>query len=308
MFRFRSLLDFWNHFFFEEKTTEGISLFRILWMMIIFVHYLFDLSNISDFYGPHALTSIQTVKEQFPFFHANLFHLSNGGYEFTYGLALIYGIALITSIFGLYTRISIITVLLCMTSFHQRNIWLLSSSEVLMRTITLLLIFTPCGHSFSIDSLISFRKRKWPIWGTRLIQIQLSVVYLWTAWHKLKGDTWIDGSAVYYATRLEGFTNNTLPFVLDSILFLKLATWGTLIVEMALASLIWFSEFRKPLIYIGIIFHLVIEYLMSIPFFELYMIALLCLFFTPEEIRMMVSKASSKLKAIFQKPFQVKVS
>lgn len=308
MFRFQSFIQFWNHFFFEEKATEGISLFRILWMLILFIYFLFDLSNISDFYGPHALISLKTVKEQFPFFHGNLFHLSNGSYEFTYGLILVYGISIITSLFGFHTKTSILIVLFCMTSFHQRNIWLLSSSEVLMRTITLLLLFTPCGHSFSIDSLLEDKKKKWPVWGTRLIQIQLSVVYIWTAWHKLKGDTWLDGTAVYYATRITALTHESLPILLDSMWFIKLATWGTLLLEFSLGIFIWFSEFRKPLIYLGILFHLGIEYLMSIPFFELYMIALLCLFFTPEEWRYFSRKALSKLRAIFQKPLQEKVS
>lgn len=308
MFQVRTCLQFFNHFFFEEKTTENISFFRILWMSIVFINYLFDISNIADFYGPHALVSLSTVKEQFPFFHANLFHLSNGSYEFVFGFALIYGISIITSLFGLYTRFSLITVLICMTSFHQRNIWLLSSSEVLMRTITLLLVFTPCAHLYSIDSYISFKKRKWPVWGTRLIQLQVSVIYLWTAWHKLKGDTWIDGTAVYYATRIESLTNNTIPFLMDSPSFIKMATWGTLIIEISLGSLIWFSEFRKPLIFLGIIFHLGIEYFMTIPFFEWYMIALLCVFMLPEEIRGIVNKALRILKALFQKPFLEKVS
>lgn len=308
MYQVSSCLQFFNNFFFEEKTTENISFFRIFWMSILFIHYLFDISNIADFYGPHALVSLSTVKEQFPFFHANLFHLSNGSYEFAFGIALIYGISIITSLFGLYTRISIVTVLICMTSFHQRNIWLLSSSEVLMRTITLLLIFTPCGNSYSLDSVLSYKKRKWPVWGTRLIQLQVSVIYLWTAWHKLKGDTWVDGTAVYYATRLESFTNNTIPYLMDSQAFLKMATWGTIILEISLGSLIWFSEFRKSLIFLGMIFHLGIEYVMTIPFFEWYMIALLCVFLTPEEIRGNLNKALRILKALSQKPFLEKAS
>jgi hypothetical protein len=289
MFSYKSLISFWDRFFFEEKSTDGIALFRIVWMGLIFIYFLFDLANLGDFYGPHALLSLSTVKEQFPLIHANLFHLFNGSYEFTYLLMAVYGVSLLFSVAGFYTRSSMVIALLCMTSLHQRNIWLLSSSEVLMRTITILLIFSPCGHSLSVDSWLGakysafWRKRPWPVWALRLIQIQVCVVYLWTVWHKLKGETWFDGSAVYYATRLENMTNFTLPFVLDSIPLLRLATWGTLIVELALGILVWFKEFRRPVIIAGILFHLGIEYIMSIPFFEIYMIALLMNFFTPEE-------------------------
>lgn len=301
MFSYKSFLRGWDKFFFEERPTEGIALFRIIWMGLIFMYYLLDLNNIADFYGPHALISLETVRQKFPYVHANVFHLFNGSYQFTYTLVTVYGIALIFSILGLYTRASLAVALICMTSFHQRNIWLLSSSEVLMRSITLLLVFSPCGHSLSLDSLLgryypTFRKkREWSVWVLRLIQIQLCVVYVWTVWHKIKGETWFDGTAVYYATRLESMTNWPLPFVMDSIPLLKLATWGTLLIELALGILVWFKEFRKPVIIAGIIFHIGIEYVMSIPFFELYMIALILNFFTPEEHKTFVEKTRTSI-------------
>jgi len=296
MFSLKSFAYCVDKFFFEEKPTEGISLFRIIWISIILINYIFDYQNLSDFYGPDALISLDTVKGQFAFFHANLFHLSDGSYEFTNGLYIFYGFAILSSLIGFYTRPSLIAVLFCMVSFHQRNIWTLSSSEVLMRIVTILLIFTPCGHSFSVDSLVGKffkkfkKKRNAPVWGQRLIQIQLSVVYLWTAWHKLKGETWFDGTALYYATRIENLTNFSVPYILDSLMCLKFMTWGTLLLEFSLGLLIWFKEFRKPLILLGFIFHLGIEFIMSIPFFEWIMVALLLNFYTPEEYRHFFNK------------------
>lgn len=286
----------WDKFFFEEKSTDSLAIFRIFWMGLIFLYFLLDLSNVVDFYGPHAVVSLSTVKEQFPFLQANFFHLFKPGYDAVYLLLTVYGISLVFSIFGLFTRTSLVIALLCMTSFHQRNIWLLSSAELLMRTMTLLLVFSPCGHSLSIDSLLSryypsFKRAKtWPVWSLRLIQIQLSVVYLWTVWHKLKGNAWLDGTAVYYATRLEFLTNSTIPFILNSVFIMKILTWGTLLVEFSLGTLIWIKKFRKPVIIIGVFFHLGIEYVMSIPFFELFMIAALMNFFTPEEMHAFVTR------------------
>lgn len=295
MISFKSFIKAWDKFFFEEKPTDGLGVFRILWIGLIFIYYLLDISNIHDFYGPQAIISLKTVKSQYPYVHGNLFHLFGDNYQFVYTLFALYGVALLSSLIGFYTKTSLIIVILCMTSFHQRNIWLLSSAEVLMRTMTLILLFTPCGNSLSVDSLRSkeLPKSK-PVWGVRLLQIQLAVVYVWTFWHKLKGETWFDGSAVYYATRLESLTNFQMPFLLDSIWALKFATWGTLILELALGTLIWFNEFRKPLIFLGIAFHLSIEYLMSIPFFELYMVVLLLNFFTPEEFRSAVKLVRRK--------------
>jgi hypothetical protein len=306
MFRFKYLLMSLDKFFFEERPTDGIAVFRILWMTMLLIYFLLDLGNIEDFYGPQALLSLSTVKEQFPYFHLNIFHLFDSSYSFIYGMLIVYGFSLIFSILGFYTRQSLIISFLCMVSLHQRNIWLLSSSEVLIRIITLLLICSPCGHSLSFDAILGRfyphrqQKREWSVWCLRLIQMQICVVYLWTVWHKLKGETWFNGSAVYYATRLENMTNFPVPYFLDSIPFLRLATWGTLALELALGTLIWFEEFRKPLIILGILFHIGIEYVMSIPFFELSMIVLLLNFFTPEEHRVFAQKFSAYVKKFIE--------
>jgi hypothetical protein len=291
----------WNKFFFEEKPTEGIALFRIIWTGLLFTYFLLDIGNVNDFYGPKAIVSLATAESDFPFPHLSIFKLFHPSYEVAYGILIVYGISLFLSMIGLFTRWSLIVAFICMTSIHQRNIWLLSSSEMLMRSVTLFLICSPCGHSVSIDSLLgrtveSFRQKKyWPVWTLRLIQIQVSVVYLWTFWHKLKGETWLDGTAVYYATRLEGLTNFSIPFLMNSIPFLKLMTWATLAIEFSLGALIWIKPLRKPIILLGIVFHLGIEYVMSIPFFELSMIALLINFYSPEELKSFIFKLKDVL-------------
>jgi hypothetical protein len=304
MISYKKILKSWNNFFFEPLPTESIALFRILWCSIIGIYFLLDLQNINDFYGPHSLLSLQTVKNHFPYAHLNVFNSFNSSYEIVYSVMALYGASILFALFGFYTRTSLVVMFVCMTSIHQRNIWLLSSSELLLRTISLYLICSPCGHSLSIDSILgrkfkSFRKnRDWAPWALRLIQIQISVVYLWTVWHKLKGDDWLDGTAVYYATRLESMKTFSLSFLLDSETFIRIATWGTLLIEVSLGILIWIKEFRKPLIFLGIIFHLGIELTMSIPFFEIIMISLLMLYLTPLEVRVFSHSFFSKLSLL----------
>jgi hypothetical protein len=298
----------WDNFFFREESTLGIAVFRILWVFLLLVYYFLDLQNLSDFYGEEALISLTTLKTQTPKWFSFLFKFFGVAPAFLYAMMTVYGISLFTSLIGYRTKCSLIIVLVCMTTLHQRHIWFLSSAELLMRVTTFLMIFTPCGHSLSIDSLRSGRKEMAPVWGQRLLQIQLSVVYLWTVWHKLKGETWYDGTAVYYATRIDSLKNFTLPFIMDSIVFLKFSTWATLIIEGALGSLIWFRECRKWLIGMGIFFHLGIEYLMSIPFFEWLMIVLLLNFVRSEEFQnclttmvILINNRFLKVRKLFQR-------
>jgi hypothetical protein len=158
---------------------------------------------------------------------------------------------------------------------------------------------SPCGYALSLDAYLNkkFSKvhypKKFSPWAMKLIQIQLSVVYIWTVWQKLKGESWLDGTALYYATRLDQFKNFPVPYFFDSLFFIKLGTWLTLALEIALGIFIWFKEFRKPLIIIGIIFHLMIEYSMAIPFFEYEMMILLLAFFTEREYEILYHKVLS---------------
>ena len=93
----KDLLKSWDDFFFKPQPVESMAIFRILWCSLLFVAALFDLQNIQDFYGPHAILSLSTVKSQFQFLHLNIFHLFNGSYEFVYVLFGIYLLALASS-------------------------------------------------------------------------------------------------------------------------------------------------------------------------------------------------------------------
>jgi len=163
------------------------------------------------------------------------------------------------------------------------------------------MIFAPSANTLSLDAKIARKKGK-PLpkdvspWAHRLIQLQIAVVYLSTVIAKSKGITWLDGSAVYYSTRLIDLTRFPVPFLLDWKWFLMLSTWLTLLIEFSLGSLIFIKEFKKPLIIIGILFHLGIEYMMSIPTFEFLMIIGLLAMFDFEDYRESIKKFKSEFK------------
>lgn len=306
MISIKTVIKLWDNFFFRPAPVDNIALFRILWCTLLLVNALIDVQNATVFYGPEAITSLETVREQFSYPHLNLFHFFQGRIEVVYMIFAVYIISLLFALIGFYTRYALTLVFVCLTSLHQRNIWLLGSSELVMRIVTLLLIFSPCAHAYSLDVIRKKRESFWGVgtkyspWVLRLLQIQLSIIYLWTVWHKLKGDDWLDGSAVYYATRLNSMKNIPVPYLLDSVLFLKLSTWGTLVIEFCLGSLIWFKESRWPLIISGILFHLIIEVLMAIPFFEITMILMLLLFIPFEDVNLFTNQLRLVLKRLFQ--------
>lgn len=306
MYQLKNFLKAYDKFFMKEDYTYNLAVFRILFVGLVFFYTLCEIGNVNDFYGPEAVVSIKTMKARFAYPQLNLFQIFSNSYLTTY---CIYGLTLVSlllSVIGYRTQIFMILAFIGISSLQLRNLWVLSSADVLIRCIFFILLFAPCSNVLSLDA---YKARmsgsplclKAPQWTWRLIQIQVSVVYLWTCWHKMKGETWFDGSAVYYATRLDTMKNVTIPFLMDNKIILSFATWSTLIIEFGLGFFVWFKETRKWFIIAGIGLHLGIEVLMAIPFFEWLMVVLLTSFFTPKEYVSLISYINQKFKLLQQR-------
>lgn len=303
MLNFKDVTHIWDKFFFTERPTYNLAIFRIIWGSLIFLYFLTEIGNVADFYGPDAIVSLDVVKQRLNYFHFSLFKIFDDSLATAYGIYFFTLSSIFMVTIGLYTRTFLFAAFLGIVSLHMRNIWLLSSADILIRCIFFILVWSPCYNVLSIDSYRARKKgRPYPLnssqWTWRLIQIQIAVLYVWTCWSKLKGDNWFDGSAVYYATRLETMRNITLPWILDNKLIIMLSTWLTLIVEFALGTLVWFRKFRTPVVVAGILLHLGIEMTMAIPFFEWIMIVLLMNFYTPEEHALFYQRCRLRLSLL----------
>ncbi|HEY9788041.1 MAG TPA: HTTM domain-containing protein, partial [Candidatus Obscuribacterales bacterium] len=85
----------------------------------------------------------------------------------------------------------------------------------------------------------------------------------------------------YYTARLEEYAHFPVPILFDHLSTCQLLTWGTLLIEFSLCTLIWSRRFRKYVLLIGVIFHLGIDWSMNIPLFEYIMIAYYLNFLEP---------------------------
>jgi hypothetical protein len=65
---------------------------------------------------------------------------------------------------------------------------------------------------------------------------------------------------------------------------LKAGSWFTLALEFSLGTLIWFRRFRYPLLLLGLLFHLCIEYALNLPMFSWDVIIGYILFVDPSDL------------------------
>lgn len=110
-------------------------------------------------------------------------------------------------------------------------------------------------------------------------KIQLVIVYLFAGLFKLHGTYWLNGEALYYILSLREFSHPVLQdLLLDQPILLKIGTWIGLGYQLLFPVLVWFRKTKKPLLIVGIMFHLLVAFGFGLPDFGLFMIASYAIF------------------------------
>jgi uncharacterized membrane protein YphA (DoxX/SURF4 family) len=191
---------------------------------------------------------------------------------------------------GLCTRACALVILIIMSSFYATNAFVFGASDAILRTVMFLLVFSHAGDALSVKRLLSVWLSKrcpgssvqlYKPWALRLIQVHFALVWWVGCTRKFHGADWMNGNAVYYVTHVNELVRYPLPFLPDNLWTSKFLTWSTMLLEFALAVLIWIEDFRLPLILLGTIFHLAMDWALWVPQFEFVMIAGLIAFLSP---------------------------
>lgn len=273
----------WDKFWFQPQTAYSVALFRIVFGFLLFLDCCAHFPDLAMWFGPEGIIRTETMQSYLKFPRLSLLYLFPPSFIYVQALFFTMWTCTVLLILGFQTRLVSIILFVCVASFHHRNTLILSSADTLARLISFFLIFTHAGNHLSIDSWLSKKRHLVAPWGQRMIQIQFCLVYIATWVHKMSGEAWIKGTALYYVTRLEQFWKFRIPYVFEHMWSIKLITWSTLFIEFGLGVLIWNTAFRWPVILAGLGLHLGIEMTMTLHMFEWLMISCLLLFLTESE-------------------------
>ncbi|WP_435009633.1 HTTM domain-containing protein [Tundrisphaera lichenicola] len=190
---------------------------------------------------------------------------------------------------GFRARLMSILFYLGMLSIHNRNLLSSSGADVLLMTFAFNLMLCPSGAAYSVDAWLESRRRGTlaePLitpWGLRLIQIQISLVYMFAAILKTAGNLWMNGSALHYVLGNTEVRRFDFTFLTQYPILINLMTFSALAMEFALAFLIWFRAARPYVLCLGLMLHGGILATINIPIFgELMWVGYLA-FLTPPE-------------------------
>jgi hypothetical protein len=287
----RSFSELWNRFFFQEQSPLPIALFRIVYGSLVIATLALLRPDWLNWYGVNGWVSLSTVQKLEPGSRLNLFSImpqTDASVEALFWFALASAVLLTL---GLFTRISSILVFVCLNSIQQRNLYILHGGDTFLRIAGFFLIFAPAGAALSLDRFIRIRRGKeshtippCSPWAQRMIQLQLSFVYLISFLVKVKGAPWLHGTALFYVYHLDEFRHFPLPSWFFHPIVLKLATWTALVLEFSLGTLIWVKKLRYPLLTLGLLFHLWLEYSLNIPLFQWDILSAYILFIDPNDL------------------------
>jgi Vitamin K-dependent gamma-carboxylase len=217
----------------------------------------------------------------------------------TNGAMLIGIVVLVLAAFALlvgwHSRLAAILVFILIMSFERRIPLAFNSGDALVRIEALFIAISPCGAALSLDqrrttgSFWSAQTR--PNWPIRLLQVQLSIIYIAAAQVKLSGEPWLHGTAVSYVLRLEDMQRVIAPeWFATNALAMNMLTWGTIAVELAVGILVWFPRFRPWVLAAGVLMHLLIDAYVQVGIFSYAMFVMYFAWLSPETAKLLPQK------------------
>jgi hypothetical protein len=275
----------WAEFFHTQTTSSTIGLFRIVWGLLLTANAAVLIRDVNRYFGPGGLLSASEYRSSYGRSRLCLFRWLPESDHTAPMLLALHLLAAVGLTLGCCTRLSCTLVFVTLVSFHHRNPAVFHSGDSLMRLLTFLLIFSRSGSSLSFDVWLAtgdvLPAASGSVWCERLMQLQVSIVYLRTVHWKLRGKYWPDGTAAYYPTQIEAFQRVRLPRFLRHLFWTRLATWGTLAVQIAIGVGVWIEELRWWVLVAGIALHLTFEIFLNLQFFGAIMISSYLLFLDP---------------------------
>lgn len=299
-------VDFWR----EKEAPDILALGRICFGVAV-------VANIADPLLNGTLLELYASPEHggiFPFQNTHtwtLFALFPPTATAVYALGISTLTAGIGFTLGIYTRAMALALFVLHMTLTSRLGFFAFGADNVFRVFSFLMVLAPVGSCWSLDSAWRGRGQEWvPAWPRRLIIAQITVLYVQTGVLKL-GSTWtfLDGwSALYYALNLPYFARFDGSWAAWAYPLTQIATFvsrwweiGFFLLPLAmflgrtpdrggrLRQWVARTDFRPPVLGIGVVLHLSLAATMDLGMFPWVMLSLYPFFLTASEARRVMS-------------------
>lgn len=272
------LAELYDRFFFTKISATGFGIMRAAWGGAVFLWMLSMWQDVVRYFSHEGIIT----PEYYPLLFRTQYRFTLLDYVTTpncvwilYVLLLFF--ALMTCI-GWKPRIFTTLTILLFFSFQEDNLMILGGGDTTLRTIGFILLIAPELRAFSTSRAWqqwkSWRNDKkfleplrMSIWPYRLLLWQALIIYVYSAFEKISGTMWLDGTAVEVFFHHPNFFRWSKELGDFLSRFSTFATYFTLIWEFAWLLLlipkpimerfprVRYSAVKRGILIGGILFH-----------------------------------------------------
>jgi predicted DCC family thiol-disulfide oxidoreductase YuxK len=293
---FAALGRAWSQIWFQDSSTSPLEIARIGTGAAVLLHYALASPYLFDLWGDAGWAPRDAVLKINDPWMQSVFYYFGAPWQW---LAFHGVFLLCCAAFMVGWRTSWVKwiVLAGHISCVYRNPMLTYGVDWIVASLVFILCVAPAGRALSLDRVRAVRAAKagdlearlppyssvWAGACTRLMQIQMAVLFFYSAVSKLNAEIWLNGDAVWIVFTTGEYYNSMILDVLASHYWLvNLATYGTILIEIAFPFLIWQRSTRPYLLAAAIFLHLQFGLLMGLFYFSFVMIMGHMSFLRPE--------------------------
>ena len=279
--RMRSIGDAWERFWFAPQSTSTLALFRIGLGSVAFLWGLALLPDLRAFFSSEGIEPVPVAVTWGLLGHFT----SDTALYLSYAALLGSAVCVIV---GYRTRLASLVLFVTVFAFIERAHSVFNSGDGLLRILVFLLVFMPAGESLSVDRWRTAPGRFWEFparapWALRLVQIQVSLLYLSAFYLKIDGGGWTNGEALSYVWRMDDIARFHVPgFLSHSVTLSALLTFLTLAVELLIGVMVWVPSARPLVLALGVGLHVGIDLTLRIGFFSIAILVAYVAFLSPQ--------------------------
>lgn len=281
-------------FRFFAAPTNGASaaLFRILYGTLAVWTAIGVGLNLRRYYGADGMIPWEVVS-RWEWVSFSLFSIDPASELILHLHFWAFFVAAVLFLLGFAARPAAFVIYAVNVSLEHRNPFIINSGDRLFLILAFYAMFMPLTHRWSLSAL--WRERRGlpspptsPVWGLRLVALQIAYVYFSTAFSKLRQERWIEGRALRDVLASPLYAE--WPTHVDFWPIIYALTWGTVVFELVFPVLVWLKKYRPYMIASGVLFHTGIDVLMTIPMFSAVMMVTYACYLSDDETERLVRR------------------
>jgi predicted DCC family thiol-disulfide oxidoreductase YuxK len=286
----------WSQFWFRPVPTTPLEIVRIGLGAALFSHYLLATPYLFFFWGDHGWMPREIAQTYLvnPWIQSVFFYFTADWQWVAFHAVFLLACAAFTV--GWRTSWVKWIVLIGQISYDHRNLAIPYGVDIILACLLLILCVAPVGRAMSLDCVRAVRAAKresldatlppyvspWTGACTRLMQIQMAVLFLYSGLSK-RADDWWNGDALWLVLTTNEYYN---PVVVDLLArqywLVNVATYATILIEVAYPFLIWQRRTRPYMLAAAIVLHLQFAIFLGLFYFAFVMIMGHLSFLRPE--------------------------